>query len=102
MTGEFWLTDERFAGFAPLLPSYMRAVAQVDDRRMISGIVQARLSAGSTRRPVTKDALQSLGPVGEEGRVAAGFETLAAEGCLPAATTSSPQPTPPLSASLPS
>lgn len=40
MTDLFWLSDEQFAGLAPLLPRDTRGVPRVDDRRVISGIVQ--------------------------------------------------------------
>jgi transposase len=40
MTDLFWLTDEQFARLAPLLPRDTRGVPRVDDRRVISGIVQ--------------------------------------------------------------
>ena len=40
MTDLFWLTDEQFARLAPLLPTDTRGVPRVDDRRVISGIVQ--------------------------------------------------------------
>lgn len=36
----FWLTDEQFLRVEPFLPSVTRGVSQVDDRRVISGIVQ--------------------------------------------------------------
>jgi transposase len=40
MTDLFWLSDEQFARLAPLLPTDTRGVPRVDDRRVISGIVQ--------------------------------------------------------------
>jgi transposase len=40
MTDLFWLSDEQFARLAPLLPRDTRGVPRVDDRRVISGIVQ--------------------------------------------------------------
>ena len=43
MTDLFWLTDEQFARLAPLLPRDTRGVPRVDDRRVISGIVQVLL-----------------------------------------------------------
>lgn len=36
----FWLTDEQFRRLQPLLPTDTRGVPRVDDRRVISGIVQ--------------------------------------------------------------
>ena len=36
---EFWLSEEQFARLRPLLPSKVRGVARVDDRRVISGIM---------------------------------------------------------------
>ncbi len=35
----FWLTDEQWAKIAPLLPTDVRGIARVDDRRVISGIL---------------------------------------------------------------
>jgi transposase len=35
----FWLTDEQWAKIAPLLPTDVRDKARVDDRRVISGIL---------------------------------------------------------------
>jgi transposase len=40
MTDLFWLSDEQFTRLAPLLPRDTRGVPRVDDRRVISGIVQ--------------------------------------------------------------
>ena len=42
----FWLTDEQFARIAPLLPNDTRGRERVDDRRVISGIVQVLKSGG--------------------------------------------------------
>ena len=36
----FWLTDEQFSQLSPHLPTDTRGKARVDDRRVISGIVQ--------------------------------------------------------------
>ena len=35
----FWLSDEQWAGIAPLLPTDVRGKDRVDDRRVISGIL---------------------------------------------------------------
>ncbi len=35
----FWLSDEQWARIEPYLPTDVRGVARVDDRRVISGIV---------------------------------------------------------------
>ena len=43
---QFWLTDEQFAKIAPHLPSDTRGKPRVDDRRVISGIVQVLKSGG--------------------------------------------------------
>lgn len=40
MSSGFWLTDEQFKRLEPFLPTDTRGVARVDDRRVISGIVQ--------------------------------------------------------------
>ena len=53
----FWLTDERFARLAPLLPTDTRGVARVDDRRVISGIIHV-LRSGCR----WKDAPAAYGP----------------------------------------
>ena len=42
----FWLTDEQFAKIAPHLPTDTRGKERVDDRRVISGIVQVLRSGG--------------------------------------------------------
>ncbi len=42
----FWLTDEQFAKIEPHLPRDTRGKARVDDRRVISGIVQVLKSGG--------------------------------------------------------
>ena len=36
----FWLSDEQWKRIEPLLPTDVRGVERVDDRRVISGIVQ--------------------------------------------------------------
>ena len=36
----FWLSDRQWARIEPYLPTDVRGVARVDDRRVISGIVQ--------------------------------------------------------------
>jgi transposase len=36
----FWLSDEQWKRIAPFLPTDVRGVERVDDRRVISGIVQ--------------------------------------------------------------
>ena len=40
VTGYFWLNDAQWQKLAPLLPPYVRGKRRVDDRRVISGIVQ--------------------------------------------------------------
>jgi transposase len=44
--GQFWLTDEQFAKIEPYLPRDTRGKDRVDDRRVISGIVQVLISGG--------------------------------------------------------
>ena len=39
MSDQFWLTERQFARLEPFLPTDMRGVPRVDDRRVISGIV---------------------------------------------------------------
>jgi transposase len=42
----FWLTDKQLAKIAPHLPTNTRGKSQVDDRRVISGIVHVLKSGG--------------------------------------------------------
>jgi len=42
----FWLTEDQFSRLVPLLPSDTRGKPRVDDRRVISGIVQVLKSGG--------------------------------------------------------
>lgn len=42
----FWLTEAQFERLAPLLPTGTRGKPRVDDRRVISGIVQVLKSGG--------------------------------------------------------
>jgi transposase len=46
MSDLFWLTEAQMARLAPLLPRDTRGVPRVDDRRVISGIVQVLRSGG--------------------------------------------------------
>src|SRR5215217_3262925 len=46
MANLFWLSDRQFARLWPLLPTDTRGVARVDDRRVISGIIQVLRSGG--------------------------------------------------------
>lgn len=39
MADLFWFSDEQWSGIEPLLPSNTRGMPQVDDRRVLSGIV---------------------------------------------------------------
>jgi transposase len=43
---QFWLSDEQFSKIAPRLPTDTRGKERVDDRRVISGIVQVLKSGG--------------------------------------------------------
>ncbi len=43
---QYWLTDEQFARIAPHLPTTTRGKPRVDDRRVISGIIQVLKSGG--------------------------------------------------------
>src|SRR5258708_24855107 len=40
----FWLSDEQFASLGPHLPTDTRGKPRVDDRRVISGIIQTLIS----------------------------------------------------------
>jgi transposase len=42
--GYFWLSDRQWAKLEPLLPKYVRGKHRVDDRRVLSGIIQVLLS----------------------------------------------------------
>jgi transposase len=42
--GYFWLNDEQWAKLEPLLPAYVRGKRRVDDRRVLSGIIQVIVS----------------------------------------------------------
>ena len=42
----FWLTDEQFSKIEPHLPTDTRGKARVDDRRVISGIINVLKSGG--------------------------------------------------------
>ena len=42
----FWLSEMQMARLRPLLPNKPRGVPRVDDRRVISGIVQVLISGG--------------------------------------------------------
>jgi transposase len=44
VTGYFWLNDRQWAKIRPLLPPNVRGKRRVDDRRVISGIVQVIIS----------------------------------------------------------
>src|SRR6516165_4575114 len=44
ITGYFWLNDGQWEKIDPLLPAYVRGKRRVDDRRVISGIVQVIIS----------------------------------------------------------
>ena len=46
MSDHFWFSDEQWARLEPLLPSGDRGARRVDDRRVLSGIVQALRSGG--------------------------------------------------------
>ena len=90
MSDLFWLTDEQFGRLAPLLPTDTRGVPRVDDRRVISGIVQVLRSGGRWA-----DAPPQYGPRktlynrfvrwAERGVWREVFETLARSGGPPSA-----------------
>src|SRR5579875_1077500 len=46
MSDGFWLSDAQWERLRPLLPNKPRGMPRVDDRRVISGIVQALRSGG--------------------------------------------------------
>src|SRR5690606_24328858 len=46
MADFFWFSDEQWARIEPLLPTDTRGMPRVDDRRVLSGIVQALKSGG--------------------------------------------------------
>ena len=49
MAEVFWLDDEQWSKLAPLLPNDTRGVPRVDDRRVISGIIEVMQSGGRWR-----------------------------------------------------
>ena len=57
MAHSFWLSDEQFGRLRPVLPSKVRGVPRVDDRRVISGIIHV-LQSGCRWR----DAPPAYGP----------------------------------------
>ena len=57
MGNSFWLSDRQFARLQPLLPTKVRGVPRVDDRRVISGIIHV-LQSGCRWR----DAPPGYGP----------------------------------------
>ena len=57
MPNYFWLSDRQFARLQPLLPTKVRGVPRVDDRRVISGIIHV-LQSGCRWR----DAPPAYGP----------------------------------------
>ena len=85
----FWLSEAQFAKIVPLLPSDTRGKPRVDDRRVISGIVQVLKSGGRW-----VDAPNAYGPKktlynrfvrwAEKGVWSALFEALAQAGGPPA------------------
>lgn len=46
MSDLFWFSDTQWARIEPLLPSNTRGLNRVDDRRVLSGIVQVIRSGG--------------------------------------------------------
>ncbi len=46
MTDFFWFSDAQWARIAPLLPTDVRGMKRVDDRRVLSGIVHALKCGG--------------------------------------------------------
>jgi mannitol 2-dehydrogenase len=46
MSDFFWFSDEQWARIAPLLPTDVRGMKRVDDRRVLSGIVHALKCGG--------------------------------------------------------
>lgn len=85
---QFWLADAQFSKIDPHLPTDTRGKARVDDRRVISGIVQVLKSGGRW-----VDAPSEYGPKktlynryvrsAEKGVWAALFEALAQAGGPP-------------------
>lgn len=71
----FWLLDRQFARIAPHLPTDTRGEPRVDDRRVISGIIQIMLSGahgGRMRRPRMARARRSTIGFGAGLRKASG------------------------------
>ena len=49
MADFFWFSDAQWARIEPLLPTDVRGMKRVDDRRVLSGIVHALKSAAAGR-----------------------------------------------------
>jgi transposase len=49
MSDFFWFSDAQWARIEPLLPTDVRGKKQVDDRRVLSGIVHAMRCGGRMR-----------------------------------------------------
>ena len=66
MAGEFWLSEAQWGAIGPLLPKNQPGARRTDDRRVISGIVQDRLSVAGLpgRLRAFDDDPQSLSPAG--------------------------------------
>ena len=70
----FWLTDERFSKIEPHLPTDTRGKARVDDRRVISGIINVLRSGGQSLDAAAgiraeENPLQPLCPLGSKRRL---------------------------------
>ena len=48
----FWLSDEQWKRIEPYLPTDVRGIERVDDRRVISGIVHVQKSVERDRTPL--------------------------------------------------
>jgi transposase len=73
MTDLYWFSDEHWARIAPLLPKNTRGLKHVDDRQVLSGIMNVLKSGGlwvdcPAEYGAKKNLLQSLPPRGRARR----------------------------------
>src|SRR4051812_41662052 len=83
----FWLTVEQFARIEPHLPADTRGKPRVDDRRVISGIVNVLKSGGrwvDAHHPRMVRGKPSVHPLVCEGRLDEHLSALARDGGPPA------------------
>ena len=58
--GHFWLNDKQWAKLGPLLPPYIKGKRRVDDRRVLSGIIQVLQSGCRWSDKRTKNHINGI------------------------------------------